>query len=390
MENIKQFSNYRNILYNANNIKILFIKYIIIFLCFSSNNSLRTSINRIISFTDVNQILLKVKGESKSQVIYPKFNNKPYIYYLNDEPIPKRFKESSIDLPESENIVKLIFDDKVEDCRSMFNGSSNITEIDLSNFISSNIKHINSMFNGCTSLKKIRFGNFQTSQVTYMERVFYRCSSLTTLDLSSFDTSKVTHFHEMFYGCSSLKYLDLSHFDSSKITCAHNMFNGCTSITSINLSNFDASKITIIQYMFNNCKNLISLDLSSFKFGNLTNIESMFNNCEKLEFVNLNKTNISDVKKNNNMIKNTAKNIVFCVNESKTSILNQQMESNSCSTRTSDCTNWRKYQKKIIPELNKCLDNCPDEYPFEYLGKCYNNCPLGTIKIDFMCYDCIP
>ena len=116
MENIKQFSNYRNILYNANNIKILFIKYIIIFLCFSSNNSLRTSINRIISFTDVNQILLKVKGESKSQVIYPKFNNKPYIYYLNDEPIPKRFKESSIDLPESENIVKLIFDDKVEDC----------------------------------------------------------------------------------------------------------------------------------------------------------------------------------------------------------------------------------------------------------------------------------
>ena len=36
------------------------------------------------------------------------------------------------------------------------------------------------------------------------------------------------------------------------------------------------------------------------------------------------------------------------------------------------------------------MDNCPEDYPFEYLGNCYNNCPLGTIKIDFMCYDCIP
>ena len=26
----------------------------------------------------------------------------------------------------------------------------------------------------------------------------------------------------------------------------------------------------------------------------------------------------------------------------------------------------------------------------EYLGKCYNKCPPGTIALDFMCYDCIP
>ena len=317
-------------------------------LCFAQNYQLLTSKNKLILFTEVNQILLKIRGKGESKIINPNFKFKPYIYYLNDEQIPKKFKESSIDLPESENIVKLIFDDKATDCKSMFSGCSNITEIDLRYFISSNIKHINSMFYGCNSLNKIRFGNFQTSQVGYMEKVFYNCFSLKTLDLSSFDTSIVTHLHEMFYGCSSLKYLDLSNFDTSSVVCTHNMFNGCTSIISIDLSSFDISKVTIMYYMFNNCKNLISLDLSSFEFDKLSDMRFLFNNCKKLEFVNLNKTSISCIKTYSNMITNTAKNIVFCVDESKTPILNQQMGSNSCSSRISGCSNWRKDQNKIV------------------------------------------
>ena len=389
MENINKYMNYKQKIIKENYLKILLFKYLIIILYLRIVYPFLVTRNKFIIFSEINQILLRVKGKSTSQIIYPNFKSKPYIYYLNDETIPKKFIESSIDLPESENIVNLIFDDKVVDCRSMFNGSSNITEIDLSNFISSDIKHMNNMFNGCTSLKRIKFGNFQTSQVTYMENVFYRCSSLTTLDLSSFDTSKVTHFHQMFYGCSSLKYLDLSNFNTSLIECIHNMFTGCISITSINLSSFRTPKLLYMHNMFNNCKNLTSLDLSSFTLDSTQQIHNMFYNCEKLEFVNFKLAKMIDISNYNNMIANTAKNIVFCVDESKTPILNKLMESNSCSTRTSDCINWRKYQKKIIPELNKCLDNCPEDYPFENLGKCYNKCQLGKVNIDFICYDCI-
>jgi len=223
-----------------------------------------------------------------------------------------------------------------------------------------------------------------------MEYVFQRCSSLETLDLSSFDTSQVTDFHYMFYGCNSLKYLDLSNFKTSSCICTFNMFENCTSITSINLSSFDTSKVTLMSNMFYNCKNLISLDLSSFDTTSVTHIQFMFSGCEKLEFVNFKIATISTInlKEYNNMITNTAKNIVFCVDESKTSILNQQMDQNICSIRISDCSNWRKYQKKILPDSNECVDSCLNtSYPFEYLGKCYDKCPKGTFNNNYICYD---
>ena len=152
----------------------------------------------------------------------------------------------------------------------------------------------------------------------------------------------------MFYGCSSLKYLDLSNFDTSSCRCTRNMFTRCSSLTSINLSSFDTSKVDLMYEMFYGCSSLISLDLSSYDTHSVQQIYNMFFDCEKLEFVNFKKAQISGTTLNSyeNMITNTAKNIVFCVDESKTSILNQLMDLNSCSTRISDCSNWRNYQKK--------------------------------------------
>ena len=223
-----------------------------------------------------------------------------------------------------------------------------------------------------------------------MNFVFRNCGSLEFLDLSSFNTTLVGHFHYMFSGCKSLKYLDLSNFNTSSLVCIHYMFNGCTSITSINLSSFNTSKATLVYYVFNNCKNLISLDLSSFEINYSAQIYYLFNGCEKLEFVNLKIADISKVKNHENMITNTAKNIVFCVNETKTPLLNELMESNSCSTRTYDCLNWRNYQKKIVPGSEICVYNCSvTSYPYEYLGKCYEKCPNGTVNLNFICYDCI-
>ena len=93
------------------------------------------------------------------------------------------------------------------------------------------------------------------------------------------------------------------------------------------------------------------------------------------------------------MITNTAKNIVFCVTESKTPILNSQMSANSCSTRISDCSSdWRSAQKKIVPYSNICVDSCSStSYIYEYLGKCYSKCPNGTASNNsdnYICYNC--
>ena len=72
-----------------------------------------------------------------------------YSYYLN----------------ETDNSVSLIWNNSIDSCFCMFYGCKDITEIDLS--------------------------NFNTSEVTDMYNMFYGCSSLSSLDVSNFDTSKV-------------------------------------------------------------------------------------------------------------------------------------------------------------------------------------------------------
>ena len=255
-----------------------FFKHLIIFLLLIQTNLLLNPRYKHILFSELNQIILKVKGSGNILVINLGYNDKPSSYFLNNDSTPKTINGSSIELSKTENEVTLIFTNPVSTCYSMFKGCSQIIEIDFSNFDSSNVRNIDRMFYDCTSLKSIKFGNFQTSNLNIMEYVFYNCPSLEALDLSSFDTSKVTDFHYMFYGCSSLKYLDLSNFNTSSCICTYDMFNGCTSITSINLSSFDTSKVTLMCNMFYDCKNLVSLDLSSFdNFSNLNNLKFLLN-----------------------------------------------------------------------------------------------------------------
>ena len=322
--------------------KALALKYLIILMSLILIKS-KNQGNIFIFLLEDNQISLKVKGNGYVTIFYPSSNFKPSSYYLNSDPVQKEIinNDATIELHNSENLIKLIFSNTVTSCSSMFMGCSNILEIDLSNFDSSSVQSIDSMFQDCTSLKKITFGNFKTSQITSMGNTFQNCSSLETLDLSSFDISNVIFFHYMFYGCSSLKYLDLSNFDTSSQTgCVHNLF---------------------------------------------------YNGCEKLEFVNFRQAKLSITRPEQfqNMFGYTAKNIVFCADESNINILNQLIGQNDCSVKITDCSNWRKYQKKIVPDSDICVNNCLNtSYPYEYLGRCYERCPNRTIPVNYICYDC--
>ena len=380
MDNENKFTKFINEIYNINTLKIFSFKQLIIILTIAYANGL------------LNQIILKVNGIGKFPVIYSKYSFKPDIYYLNNETVPKKFVGSNIEFTQSENEVILVFNIIVGNCTLMFKGCSKITEIDLSNFKSPNKGNIDSMFQGCTSLKNIKFGNFQTSKINNMNLVFSQCSSLKSLDLSNFNTAKVTHFHYMFNGCTSLKYLDLSNFDGSSAICVNNMFNGCTSITSINLSNFVTSKITLIYNVFYNGKNLISLDLYSFALNKAPKseyIKNTFYGCKLLEFINFKKIVLlsTNLKIYEDMIKNAKKSIVFCFDEFKT-ISNQTNIHKNCSLKIYNCSNSKEKSKKMISGSNICVDSCSiSTFIYEYSGKCYSECPYGTIENNFICYD---
>ena len=106
----------------------------------------------------------------------------------------------------------------------MFCGCTKITEINLSNFNTSQVKSVNRMFYDCSLLSSIDFSNFNTSKVIDMKSMFEYCSSLKSLDLSNFDTSKVENMFDMFMGCTKLEYINLNNFNDTKLLYASNMF----------------------------------------------------------------------------------------------------------------------------------------------------------------------
>ena len=56
--------------------------------------------------------------------------------------------------------------------------------------------------------------------------MFDGCSELTSVDLSEFDAGSVTDMGWMFYGCNSLTSLDLSGFDTSSVTRMQSIIKG--------------------------------------------------------------------------------------------------------------------------------------------------------------------
>ena len=68
-----------------------------------------------------------------------------------------------------------------------------------------------------------------------MSYMFVNCSQLIQLDVGNWDTSQVTSMSNMFRSCSQLTQLDVSNFDTSKVTSMSNMFSNCNNLINIGM-----------------------------------------------------------------------------------------------------------------------------------------------------------
>lgn len=183
----------------------------------------------------------------------------------------------------------------MQNASNMFIECHNLTNLDLSNFNTSNVTDMAFMFHGCDQLISLDLSSFNTSQVTNMYGMFNNCLQLTSLDLSNFDTSLVINMGWMFNNCHQLSRLDLSNFDTSQVTDMGYMFSGCLQLTSLDVSKFDTSQVTHMASMFLDCSQLTSLDLSSFDTAKVTDMRHMFHNNEQLTSLDLSSFNTSSV-----------------------------------------------------------------------------------------------
>ena len=232
------------------------------------------------------------------------------------------------------------------------------------------------IFHGCSDIIEIDLSNFKTSQVKYMGSMFRECSSLTSIRFTDFDSTSALDMGAMFYGCKQLTSIDLFWFDTSKVTYMWNMFAECSSLTSLDLSSFDTRKVGYMWGMFSDCTSLISLDLSSFDTSLVSEMGELFKNCINLEYIDMINFKEDYLDHAGNMFESVPNNVVVCINSNILNKILTALETRQCYTV--DCTdNWKLRQKKIIKDTGQCITDCEDsnQYIYEYNNMCYSECP---------------
>ena len=109
---------------------------------------------------------------------------------------------------------------------------------------------------------------------------------------------------------------------------------------------------------------------------------TLFNSCTNLEYINIYNFNEYELNDITGMFNNVPENIVICLNENTTcKYILPKIRKKKCYII--DCSNdWKSKQKKIINNNNKCSDFCNQDAPYEYNGKCYENCLNGVLYDD--------
>lgn len=173
----------------------------------------------------------------------------------------------------------------------------NVSEIDLTEFDTTNIVDMDYMFleanlGDCLSL--VSSTNAQantpdrniltlnTEGVTSMSGMFKDCK-VKHLDLNSLRTHNVTDFSDMFCSCNDLIDLNVDGFDTSNAEDFHGMFQGCIKLTQLNVKHFNVDNVLHMSCLFSKCLRLKVIDLESWNFSQVSDANEMFAYCEKLE-----------------------------------------------------------------------------------------------------------
>ena len=181
-------------------------------------------------------------------------------------------------------------------CSFMF-VDSNVHEIDLTEFDTTNVVNMDYMFLKADLGDRLKVNSstttqdngadrniltFNTEGVTSMSDMFKDCK-VKHLDLSSLRTHNVTDFSDMFYNCDSLIDLNVDGFDTSNAEDFNGMFHGCNKLTQLNVKHFNTNSVLHMSYLFSGCRRLKVIDLEGWDFSQVSDANEMFGYCGKLE-----------------------------------------------------------------------------------------------------------
>jgi len=117
-------------------------------------------------------IIIKINKVGESNILSDIFYHGNFIkeIYINNN--YANLIKKKYNLNETENIIKIFFNDGLSSTGSMFYFCYNITEIDLTNLNTSLVTNMHFMFYGCSSLVSVNLSNINTSLVNNMGGCF--------------------------------------------------------------------------------------------------------------------------------------------------------------------------------------------------------------------------
>ena len=172
------------------NLNVLII-FLYIILTYLFEDILSKNENRLIkSYSNIITLKLKLDESQYYYYVYsPYFSPKPNEVYINDmiqfsNDFTFFFNSTKDSSPKN---VKLVWNNKITNCGSMFLDCYYITSIDLSDFDMSGVKNMSYMFSYCTELRSLTLSNLQTSSVEDMSYIFYASFYFTSLYISIYN-----------------------------------------------------------------------------------------------------------------------------------------------------------------------------------------------------------
>jgi surface protein len=173
---------------------------------------------------------------------------------------------------------------------NMFDGTSALTTLNLTNFKTDNVTTMAYMFSA-TALTTLDLHSWNVDTVTSFSTMFASAIQLTTFNLSGWGSSRTAtnvNMSYMFQHASALSSLNITNFSTTNVTNMNSMFHGTISLTSLDVSNWDVSQVTSFGNMFHSARNLGTLDLSGWNTGaGADKTAGMFYNTTNLWKINL-------------------------------------------------------------------------------------------------------
>lgn len=176
--------------------------------------------------------------------------------------------------------------------------NTTVTDIDTSDFDTSNINDMAYTFAACTSLKNIDVSAWDVSKVRSMQAMFGLCTSLYNVDMRRWDLRNLTQMDMMFMQ-SGIKTLDCmapiddqDQFELPRVTTTEAMFSYCRDLTDVSaITTWNIPKLEVFNEMFLGCSSLVHAHWFNCEFENSFNlfagtsdksVEPMYSDCPNL------------------------------------------------------------------------------------------------------------